>query len=122
MKTQQKNVAAGIIGNVLEWYDFAIYGYMVPVLSALFFPSDNPTVSIIAAFSAFAAGYFARPLGGVIFGWVGDKLGRKAVLTISVTMMGLAHSNRWDCSLLIAKLAWQRLSCWYYSEFSKVSR
>jgi len=90
MKTQQKNVAAGIIGNVLEWYDFAIYGYMVPVLSALFFPSDNPTVSIIAAFSAFAAGYFARPLGGVIFGWVGDKLGRKAVLTISVTMMGLA--------------------------------
>ena len=76
MKTQQKNVAAGIIGNVLEWYDFAIYGYMVPVLSALFFPSDNPTVSIIAAFSAFAAGYFARPLGGVIFGWVGDKLGR----------------------------------------------
>jgi MFS transporter, MHS family, proline/betaine transporter len=90
MKAQQKNVAAGVVGNVLEWYDFAVYGYMVPIISALFFPSENPTVSIIAAFSAFAAGYFARPLGGVMFGWIGDRLGRKAVLTISVTMMGVA--------------------------------
>ena len=90
MKAQTKNVAAGVVGNILEWYDFAIYGYMVPVLSVLFFPSDNPVVSIIAAFSAFAAGFFARPLGGVIFGWIGDKRGRKVVLTISVTLMGLA--------------------------------
>ena len=90
MKAQTKNVAAGVVGNILEWYDFAIYGYMVPVLSVLFFPSDNPAVSIIAAFGAFAIGYFARPLGGVIFGWIGDKRGRKAVLTISVTLMGLA--------------------------------
>ena len=90
MEAQQKNVAAGVIGNVLEWYDFAVYGYMVPIISALFFPSENHTVSIIAAFSAFAAGYFARPLGGVMFGWIGDRLGRKAVLTISVTMMGVA--------------------------------
>ncbi len=90
MNTQRRNVAAGVIGNVLEWYDFAVYGYMVAIISGLFFPSSDPTVSIIAAFSAFAAGYFARPLGGAIFGWIGDRYGRKVVLTASVTMMGVA--------------------------------
>jgi MHS family proline/betaine transporter-like MFS transporter len=52
----------GIAGNLMEWYDFAIYGYMVPVLSTLFFPSEDRVASIIATFSVFAAGYFARPV------------------------------------------------------------
>ena len=86
----RRTIVAGIAGNLMEWYDFAIYGYMVPVISGLFFPSDDPVASTIATFSAFAAGYFARPLGGVIFGHIGDRVGRKAVLTLSVTLMGLS--------------------------------
>lgn len=86
----KRTILTGIAGNLMEWYDFAIYGYMVPVLSTLFFPSEDPVASIIATFSAFAAGYFARPVGGVIFGHIGDKYGRKLVLTLSVMLMGIS--------------------------------
>lgn len=86
----KRTIVTGAAGNLMEWYDFAIYGYMVPIISVLFFPSDDPVASLIATFSAFAAGYFARPLGGIIFGHIGDKIGRKAVLTLSVTLMGIS--------------------------------
>lgn len=84
----KRTIVTGIVGNLMEWYDFAIYGYMVPVLGGLFFPSEDPVASIIATFSAFAAGYFARPIGGIIFGHIGDRFGRKAVLVWSVALMG----------------------------------
>ena len=86
----KRTIVTGIVGNLMEWYDFAIYGYMVPVLGALFFPSEDPVASIIATFSAFAAGYFARPIGGIIFGHIGDRFGRKVVLMWSVALMGLS--------------------------------
>ena len=89
-RTYRRAIVAGVAGNLMEWYDFAIYGYMVPVIGALFFPSEDPVASIIATFSAFAAGYFARPIGGILFGYIGDKHGRKAVLMLSVTLMGLS--------------------------------
>ncbi|MEM1149246.1 MAG: MFS transporter [Pseudomonadota bacterium] len=85
-----KLVAAGSIGNALEWYDFAIYGYLAPYIASQFFPSDDPLSSLLAAFGAFAAGYLARPLGAIIFGQIGDTIGRKHLLTISITMMGLS--------------------------------
>jgi MHS family proline/betaine transporter-like MFS transporter len=85
-----RTIVMGVSGNLMEWYDFAIYGYMVPVIGALFFPSEDPVATIIATFSAFAAGYFARPIGGIIFGHIGDLYGRKAVLLWSVCMMGAA--------------------------------
>ena len=74
----------------MEWYDFAIYGYMVPIIGGLFFPSSDPVATLIATFSAFAAGYFARPLGGIIFGHIGDHYGRKPVLNLSIMLMGLS--------------------------------
>lgn len=86
----KKTIVAGIAGNLMEWYDFAIYGYMVPIIGSLFFPSDDAVASILATFSAFAAGYLARPLGGVLFGHIGDRYGRKAVLNLSIMMMGLS--------------------------------
>lgn len=86
----KRAIVAGVAGNLMEWYDFAIYGYMVPVISVLFFPSEDPVASIIATFSAFAAGYFARPVGGIIFGYIGDRYGRKLVLVLSVSLMGLS--------------------------------
>ncbi|MEM8551848.1 MAG: MFS transporter [Pseudomonadota bacterium] len=81
--------AAGAAGNVMEWFDFAIYGYMAPFLSQIFFPSDDPLASLLAVYGAFAAGYLARPIGGMVFGHLGDTLGRKFVMIASVTVMGL---------------------------------
>jgi MHS family proline/betaine transporter-like MFS transporter len=86
----KRAIVAGVAGNLMEWYDFAIYGYMAPVISVLFFPSEDPVASMIATFSVFAAGYFARPLGGIMFGYIGDRYGRKTVLMLSVILMGLS--------------------------------
>lgn len=82
-------VAAGVVGNVLEWYDFALYGYMASVLSRLFFPGDDPLVSLLATYGVFAAGFAMRPLGSVLFGWLGDVLGRSRALLLSVALMVL---------------------------------
>ncbi len=82
-------LAAGFVGNVLEWYDFAVYGFFAPTIGKLFFPSDDPTTSLIAAFGAFAAGFLMRPVGAILFGHVGDLLGRKRALMLSVMMMAL---------------------------------
>ena len=81
--------AASVAGNGLEWYDFAVYGFMAPFLADVFFPSANPTNALIASFGAFAAGYLMRPLGGLFFGHFGDKLGRKKMLVLSVQLMAI---------------------------------
>jgi MHS family proline/betaine transporter-like MFS transporter len=80
---------AGFVGNVVEWYDFALYGYMAGVLSGLFFPGENSTASLIATYGIFAAGFLMRPLGSGIFGWLGDTIGRSTTMLISVIMMAL---------------------------------
>lgn len=82
-------ILAGLIGNVMEWYDFAVYGYFATVIGALFFPSASPSVSVIAAFGAFAAGFLARPFGGLVFGRIGDLVGRRRALTLSVVCMAV---------------------------------
>lgn len=86
----KKSVIGGMIGNIMEWYDFALYGFFAPVISQLFFPSDNHFTSLIATFGVFAVGFTMRPLGGVFFGWIGDRRGRAAVLRLSIIMMGTA--------------------------------
>lgn len=87
---KKRNILAGMTGNVLEWYDFAVYGFLAPILGQRFFPSDDRVASLLAAFGVFAVGYAARPLGGAIFGHIGDKIGRKPSLIISVLAMGMA--------------------------------
>lgn len=86
----RRTAFSGAVGNVMEWYDFAIYAYLAPVLSNLFFPSDDAFLSLMATFGTFAAGYLSRPLGAVVFGHIGDKMGRKPVLILSVVLMGCA--------------------------------
>ena len=67
---------AGSVGNLLEWYDFAVFGYFAPFISAQFFPADDPVAGLINTFGVFAAGYLMRPIGGIFFGQIGDRLGR----------------------------------------------
>src|SRR5262249_3350719 len=86
----RRNVVAATIGSVLEWYDFAVCGYLAPVIGTLFFPAGDPVASLLAAFGVFAIGFAARPVGGALFGYIGDKVGRKPALLISVLTMGLA--------------------------------
>jgi MFS transporter, MHS family, shikimate and dehydroshikimate transport protein len=81
---------SSVLGSTLEWYDFLVYGTAAALLfNKLFFPSFSPAVGTIAAFGSYAAGFVARPLGGAIFGHFGDRIGRKAMLSVTILIMGL---------------------------------
>jgi MHS family proline/betaine transporter-like MFS transporter len=80
---------AGGVGNLLEWYDFAVFGYLAPFISAKFFPADDAVSGLINTFGVFAAGYLARPIGGVFFGQLGDRFGRKRALQLSIFLMAV---------------------------------
>jgi MFS transporter, MHS family, proline/betaine transporter len=86
---QWRAILAGAAGNVMEWYDFSVYGYFAAVIGRRFFPAEDPIASLLAAFGAFAAGFFMRPFGSLVFGHIGDKMGRKAALTASVALMAV---------------------------------
>jgi MHS family proline/betaine transporter-like MFS transporter len=91
-KSQQsliKIILIGLIGNVMEWYDFAVYGYFATVIGQLFFPAADPATSLIASFGAFAAGFLVRPLGGLLFGRIGDLYGRRRAMVLSVVAMAV---------------------------------
>ncbi len=83
----RRGVIAGVAGNILEWYDFALFGFFAQQIGAHFFPAHDPTASLLAAFGTFAAGFLMRPIGGALFGWVGDRFGRKQALIWSVMAM-----------------------------------
>jgi hypothetical protein len=85
----RKVIAAGMIGNVLEWYDFAIYGYFASAIGRQFFPHENPVAQLLSAFGVFALGYLMRPVGGALIGHIGDRFGRRGALTFSVTAMAI---------------------------------
>src|SRR6187402_2664090 len=86
-----KVVAASFIGTAIEWYDFFLYGTAAAlVFNKLFFPNFDPLTGTMAAFGTSAVGFFARPLGGVICGHFGDRIGRKSMLVTTLMMMGLA--------------------------------
>jgi MHS family proline/betaine transporter-like MFS transporter len=82
------STAAGIVGNVMEWYDFALFGYFAPIIAGHFFPSADPLTSLLQTYGVFAAGFVMRPLGAGFFGYIGDKFGRSRALILSVLMMG----------------------------------
>ena len=84
-----RHALAGTLGNVLEWYDFAVYGFLAPVMSPLFFPQDDTISGLINTYGIFAAGYLMRPIGGIIFGHIGDRVGRKTALQLSIAMMAI---------------------------------
>ena len=84
-------VAASIIGATIEWYDFFLYGVIAGiVLNKQYFPMSDPLVSTMLAYVTFAVGFLARPIGGVIFGHFGDKIGRKSMLVMTIMIMGIS--------------------------------
>lgn len=86
---KRKIVGPAIVGNIVEYYDFGLFAVYAHVIGALFFPATDPFLQTMLAFATFAVGFFFRPLGGIVFGYIGDKLGRKASLTVSILGMAL---------------------------------
>ncbi|MFG1992183.1 MFS transporter [Actinoplanes sp. NPDC048988] len=86
-----KVIFASLVGTAVEWYDFFLYGSAAAlVFGSLFFPSSDPATATLLAFGTYALGFVARPLGGIVFGHFGDRVGRKKMLVVSLLMMGLA--------------------------------
>ena len=90
-RSTRRVAAAALVGSALEWYDFYLYGTAAAlVFNKIIFTSVDPTVATLAAFATLAVGYFIRPLGGLIFGRLGDIVGRKNVLVITLLVMGFS--------------------------------
>jgi MFS transporter, MHS family, proline/betaine transporter len=83
----RKAISAAAIGNLLEWYDFGVYAYLASVIATKFFPSSDPTASLLSAFAAYGVGFLARPLGGIAIGRLGDTQGRKTALVLTIFLM-----------------------------------
>lgn len=88
-RDRRKRMVAVGIGNFMEWFDFAIYGYFAAIIGAQFFPSGDPTAEMLSALAVFAVGFISRPVGALFLGPMGDKLGRRIVLIITVLGMGI---------------------------------
>ena len=86
----RRAVIGASIGNCVEWFDFAVYGYLAPILGTVFFPSDDPTISLLASFAVFGVAFFARPLGGLFFGPLGDRVGRQRALATVIILMSVS--------------------------------
>jgi MHS family proline/betaine transporter-like MFS transporter len=89
-RSRTQTVLAGAIGNVLEWYDFGLFGYFAAVIAAEFFPGEDKLAGLLDTFGVFATGFLMRPIGGLLFGLVGDRLGRKRALEVSVLLMAVS--------------------------------
>lgn len=83
-------IAAACFGNFIEFYDFIVWGYFATIISTLFFPSDDPVAGLLITYTVFAVSYVARPIGSLIFGYLGDKYGRRTPLTVSILLIALS--------------------------------
>src|SRR6201993_3314700 len=82
-------IVAAAVGNVIEWYDFYIFGSLAAVLAAKFFEKTHPVAALLSTIALFTAGFLIRPLGAFLFGWLGDKVGRKYTFLITLSGMGI---------------------------------
>lgn len=86
-KSLKRTITATALGNAMEWFDFGVYAYLATIIGRVFFPGGDPTIQLLASFGAFAAAFLVRPIGGLILGPLGDKLGRQKVLAFTMIMM-----------------------------------
>jgi len=87
LKSLHKVISAATIGNFVEWFDFAVYGFLATILASQFFSSENQTVGLLYTFGVFAVAFGMRPLGGIFFGILGDKIGRRTILSLTILLM-----------------------------------
>ena len=88
--TMKRAMAAGIVGHFVEWYDYGVYAYVATMLAAVFYASSDPTAGLLAVFATFAVAFFARPVGGLFFGSLADRIGRQRCLAAVVVLMSLS--------------------------------
>lgn len=87
IRTLKKVIFAAAIGNLVEWFDFAVYGFLATILAEQFFPSGDSTAALLQTFAVFAVAFALRPLGGMVFGLIGDRIGRRRTLAVTILMM-----------------------------------
>ncbi|MFV3382396.1 MULTISPECIES: MFS transporter [Pseudomonas] len=85
--TLRRVIAASAIGNFVEWFDFAVYGFLATLIASLFFTGEDASVALLKTFAVFAVAFALRPLGGIVFGALGDRLGRKRILSLTILLM-----------------------------------
>src|ERR1700710_691262 len=86
-ETRRQVIIAASIDNFVEWFDFAAYGFLATILTREFFPSGDPAVGLLKTFAVFAVAFAFRPLGGIVFGVIGDRIGRKRTLALTILLM-----------------------------------
>ncbi|GAA3704170.1 MFS transporter [Arthrobacter ginkgonis] len=89
-QTRTRVVAASFIGNFVEWFDYAVYGYLAVTITAVFFPESDPKTGLMLTFALFAISFLVRPLGGFVWGHLGDRIGRRTALSWSILLMSMA--------------------------------
>ena len=89
-KSRNTQIAAAVIGNALEWYDFVVYGFLTVIISRLFFPAESEYASLLLTMATFGVGFFMRPVGGIVIGMYADRKGRKAALQLIIGLMTLS--------------------------------
>src|SRR5438128_1697003 len=89
-KEEKKVIFASSLGTVFEWYDFYLYAVLAPFFAAVFFPPGNATAALLSAFATYAAGFLVRPFGALVFGRVGDLVGRKYTFLVTIVVMGFS--------------------------------
>src|SRR4051812_17810052 len=87
---EKRVIFASSLGTVFEWYDFYLYATLAPFFAALFFPKGNDTAALLSSFATYAAGFLVRPFGALVFGRVGDIVGRKYTFLVTIIVMGVA--------------------------------
>src|SRR5215510_7165338 len=91
-KEERRVIIASSVGTVFEWYDFYLYATLAPFFAALFFPKGNETAALLSTFATYAAGFLVRPFGALVFGRIGDLVGRKYTFLITIVVMGASTS------------------------------
>src|SRR6266513_3642432 len=111
---ERRVIFASSLGTVFEWYDFYLYATLAPFFAALFFPSGNETAALLSAFATYAAGFLVRPFGAIVFGRIGDLVGRKYTFLVTILFMGFStfadgllptyEANGWLAPILLVTL------------------
>ena len=108
---ERKVIFASSLGTVFEWYDFYLYATLAPFFAALFFPAGNETAALLSAFATYAAGFLVRPFGAIVFGRIGDLVGRKYTFLVTIIFMGAATFLVASCPRS-RRSAGRHRSCW----------